>query len=49
MDTQQPASQDVNDSREVWERPRLTRLATDSTSSNSAFGTDGGGGFNQAS
>jgi hypothetical protein len=47
MDTQQPTSQDANDSREKWERPQLMRLATDSTLANGAFGTDGGGGFNQ--
>ena len=38
---------DVDDTREPWSRPRLTRLGTQSTLSAPGAGADGGTGFNQ--
>ena len=47
MNNHQQPSQDVDETRESWERPRLTRLATQSTLSAPGAGADGGTGFNQ--
>ena len=48
MNNQQQPSQDVDETREPWERPRLTRLAVDSTFFlPGAPGPDGGTAFNQ--
>ena len=47
MNDHQPASQDTGETRETWERPRLIRLATQSTLSMPGGGPDGGTSFNQ--
>jgi hypothetical protein len=47
MNTHQKPSQDVGETRELWQRPRLTRLGTQSTLAAPGAGNDGGTGFNQ--
>ena len=49
MNDHEQTSQDVDETREPWERPRLTRLAMQNTLMNPVVGGDGGSGFNSLS
>ena len=46
-DTTSDVERDAGETRERWERPCLTRLATRYTTSAPGAGNDGGTGFNQ--